>query len=189
MGDKRKSQRKDNSVGDLDEREIAFHEAAHAVMAVYFGFRLKGKVTILSDGRSAGTCGIPAGTYADNPDAYFRAEQEIIVNFAGAEGVKEFRSQNGIKKLSGLGDIYDVEQARVVFRLHIGSQFNAKESEATCFSRLRPLARDFVAFLYNVIIDLTRELLRHKTVSVEQCKELVQNHPELRGKAWHSVGS
>lgn len=162
---------------ELDRIETAIHEAAHAATAIYFGFPLAGPVSIRGDDRNAGSSkiGKPKGYYGDHPKAYFLTEQEVIVNFAGAEAVKLYRERNHIQTDGGFGDGDDIHQAKRCFD-EIEQLFSPEEKQEQFDDRLRKLTGDVVAFapVDDAIIALANDLLKREELSAAECEALVK---------------
>jgi len=156
----------------IDKHDTAFHEAAHTIVALYFGHEV-GETTIVGNEREAGSSETkPTRSFhRDIPVNYFALEEEIVIYMVGKEAVVAYRRETG-QRVEGVdfGDELDMEPARK-YAGYLQDLFTDEDVEH-CLKRLRQVAACVVIYgpIWGAIAALAGALLESDTVPADKAR-------------------
>ena len=145
------------------ERHTAYHEAGHAVMAMWLGRDIH-RVSILPNKTRLGQCELKKGARRASQD---RLEDEVLILLAGA--VAEGRLTG---RYCWEGASSDLRQARVLTESRAGTARQAERLERRFLSKAESIIDDDACWLAIELI--ASDLLKRKTISGRAAKHHFQ---------------
>lgn len=150
-----------------NKKEIAYHEAGHAVIASRLVFVSLGSISILPDiFQGKRFDGIFRGGYAiDSGDEFNSAEMEIIVRLAGMES--ELRINQNFEKVKVTASD-DYKEAKCIFK-------KFKDDIKYTFDELKEKAAEMVKDNLSLIDIVANILMEEKTISKNRLTEIIED--------------
>jgi len=160
---------------------IAYHEAGHAAVAVYFRIGLK-RVSVVPDPNYDGICSQVQQTWfekldrEDSDSITKKAERQMMVALAGPEAQRKF-APTSIRRHQARGDI------KAVFECAFSICGSAEEASALV-ELLRIRTRNLLGmpFVWKGVKALAKQLLKRNEISGKHAKAIIESADKPRDR-------